>query len=304
MTAAHDEPFHLGVVGESPSSEPPPAPGGGGHWRWVALAAAVAVGAVLGLVVSDARHDAAELTEIRVVAGGLDAFTMSTPDEPVSIGVHLLNAGEREIEILGFGADGLTIVPDSADPEPVTAPPGEWVTIQQDGLVPDCAADPPARLQVRIRDAGGEQRVVEAAELPGYGPASQLWATCTYGPQVTLMEPEVVTAGPTSLLTDFPMDNYGADEAELQVVGVESPGLRVEAAGLPVTVPPGEGVTVGLTWTVSSCAEARQFSDVNLTYTFGESADRRDNPFSYVPVSGRARAELVLLVDRVCESEE
>jgi hypothetical protein len=300
-----DEPLDLGVVGDGDGvvGEPPPsrATGHGGPWRWVALAAAVAVGVLLGVVVSGARHDAAELNEVGVVLGGVTG--MSGPGEPAAASVQLLNVGEREIEILGFGADGLSIAPGSPDPEPVTAPPGEWVTVEQQGLVPDCAAEPPERLDVVIRDAAGEERVVRSRELPDSGLSDQLWWSCMDGPQISFLEPEVVTAGPASVVMNVAVFNDGTDEVTLHELGADSPGLRAEPAGLPVIVPPGQAAAATLTWTVDDCAMAGQFFDVNLTWSLAEGADRRDNPPGYEILTGPARAELVRLVDRACESE-
>lgn len=301
-----DEPLDLGVVGEPPPAEPPsssPA-ASGGRWRWVALAAAVAVGAVLGVVVSGARHDAAELNDVGVVVGGLREWTgMSGQGERTSAGMQLLNVGEREIEILGFSAAGLSIAPGSPDPEPVTAPPGEWVVVEQQGLVPDCAADPPEYLDVRFLDAAGDERVVRAGDLPEYGLIATLWSSCRYGEQLFIDEPEVVTTDATSIVMDVTIMNDGREPATVHELGADSPGLRAQSAGLPVTVSPGDHVTLAVTWTVSACAEAQQFFDVYLTSTLTVEADPRDNPMDMYPVMGPARAELVRLVDRACESE-
>ena len=294
-----DEPFDLGATAE-PLDEPSER---GGLRRWIALAAALLVGVVLGLVVADTRDDAAGYADVRLVSGTIQSVTdHASETAPGTIELSLLNLGDHEIEILGLEPAGMTVAPDEGPGEPVVAPPGEWVTVAQGGLIADCSdTDPDGGPRVRVRDGGGTERVVEASGLPEFGGVSVGWHGSCRPPDLVfpLVDASEMTHGADSLTMELLVSTSGTEP--LPVVRFESntPGLVVTAPDVPFDVSPDAATPVPLRWTVTDCAAALQWVDVVLNYAVGEDGALLEG---FHQVSGRARAELVLLVDRVCES--
>ncbi|TDD64893.1 hypothetical protein E1262_26900 [Jiangella aurantiaca] len=99
-----------------------------------------------------------------------------------------------------------------------------------------------------------------------------------------------------TLTTDIRLANPGTESLEVIALEAETPGLATAGPEVPFEVPPGESLSVPLTWTVTNCRLALQWLEPQLLYAYaGESSAR-----GHHPLDSAAQAELVLLVDRVC----
>ena len=307
MKQGEEAPLDLGVVGAVDQPEPAePDPGPrqpAGRWRWVVVALAFVTGGVLGLVVADSRDDAAGYADVRLVSGSVTNVSERADDEsPGRLQLSVLNIGEHEVEILGLEPYGTAVVPGEEAAAPVQAPPGEWVTASQDGLVFDCEAevDDVDGLRIRVRDAGGTERVVEADGMPEYGGVSDAWRyTCQ---PAELLFPEIaatVTGSDAESVTiEVRLSNPGTVPMEVSALETDTPGLAAAGPELPFELPPDESVTMPLTWTVTDCRLARQWPDPEIVYAYSGQQTSRD----YHSMDAAAQAALVLLTDRVCPS--
>lgn len=303
------EPLDLGVMGrpeQPPEPEPSPEPSPdrrAGRWRWAALVLAFVVGGGLGLVVADAREDAASYADVRLVSGALQGIPDRADEEsPGRIELSLLNLGDREVEILGLELPGMSVRPDEEPAEPVAAPPGEWVTVSQDGLIADCTGTDPGGggpVQVRVRDAGGTERSVDAGALPDFGGALEVWGYICRAPE--LVFPSIGVAVQVnddgSLTTTLQVSNIGSDPMEVSRFQTLAPGLITTGPEVPFELAPGESLDVPVTWTVGDCRLARQWVAPEIEYAIGSGATSTPGWYS---LTGAAQAELVLMTDRVC----
>ncbi|WP_116950826.1 hypothetical protein [Jiangella endophytica] len=297
-----DEPLDLGVVGIDDDPAPDEPPRGPGRWRWTIVPLATfAAGGVLGLVVADTRGEAAEYADVRLVGGAVQSVSgWSEPDAPGRIELDLFNIGEHEVEILGLEPAGMTLDPGVEPAEPVPAPPGAWVTAGQDGLVVDCEAPVGDGVLVRVRDAGGTERLVEPDLRPGSGGLQVAWLTACGPPHAMFPAPvsTVTATDAESVSTDVRLANTGTETMEVVELAALTPGLDITGPEVPFDVPAGESVTVPVTWTVANCSLALLWPEPRLLYAIaGEESSRGE-----YPVEGPVQAELVLLVDRVCGS--
>ncbi|WP_053202274.1 hypothetical protein [Jiangella muralis] len=214
MRQGDDGPLDLGVVGATPDEpDDEPRRGHSGRQVWAAVAAAFVIGGGLGLFVADAREEAAAYTEVRLVSGALQAIPDRADEaSPGRIELSLLNLGEHAVEILGLELPGMTVRPDEEPAGPVAAPPGEWVSVSQGGLIADCAGTDPggAPVRVRVRDAGGTERLAEMGALPDFGGALEVWGYVCRGPELVVPS---TGSGATSAPGWYPLT--GAAQAEL-----------------------------------------------------------------------------------------
>lgn len=288
----------LDLDAEPPRDEPrravPP-------WLWVLVAAAFVAGGALGLVVADTRDAAAGLSEVRLVSGLVQGYSMTADESaPGHVELSVLNLGDHEVEILGLEPAGTAVQPGDRPADPLPAPPGEWVTATQTGLIADCAlADPGDVVRIRVRDAAGTERVVEASALADTGVALGFWEAACAPPALAFPinggaeaehEAETVTV-------HVPVANPGAEPLRVLGFGSETPGLALTEPEVPFEVPPNESVRLALTWSVTDCEAALAWPDVLLDYRLERDGD--ENGGSQL-LAGPARAELVLLVQRVC----
>jgi hypothetical protein len=303
MRLGDDAPLDLGVVGAAtePAPEPAEPRRPGGRWLWAVVAAAFVGGGALGLVVADSREDAAGYADVQLVSGGVEHLSGHADETaPGSVELSLLNLGEHEVEILGLEPPGMTVQADEAAREPVTVPPGEWRSVRQTGLIADCTTTvPDDELLVRVRDAGGTEQLVQPYGVLDYGGASEAWfAACqTSGPSYGLADVTTVTHHGETVVMDLYLSNTGDGPLRVLQFQPDAPGLDAPAPVVPFAVPGGEAVAVPLTWTVTDCDTALQWSDVQIDIEVSSGGGRQMGPHS---LDGRARAELVLLVQRVC----
>ncbi|RIQ20807.1 hypothetical protein [Jiangella rhizosphaerae] len=302
MRQGDDAPLDLGVVGtadEPATDEPGEPPPGSGRWRWAVPAATFAVGGALGLVVADTRDDAAGYADVRLVSGAIHGLSdRHDEDSPGRIELSILNLGEHEVEILGLEPAGMTVHPDTEPADPVAAPPGEWVTALQDGLVADCDAQAGDGLRIRVRDVGGTVRVVEADGLPDVSGVGGVWQHACRPPDLLFpaIAATVTASDAGSVTTEVRLSNPSTEPLEVIELASEAPGLAATVADLPFVLSPDESLGVPMTWTVTDCRLARQWHDPQFVYAFAGNQPSRGNH----PVDAAAQAALVLLVDRVC----
>ena len=272
-----------------------------GRWAWAIAALAFVAGAALGLVVADTRDDAAGLSDVRLASGLVQGYSMTADESaPGHVELSVLNLGEHEVEILGLEPAGMTVQPGDRPADPLPAPPGEWVTATQTGLIADCSLGDPGQLvRVRVRDAAGTERVVEASGLAGIGGTPGFWEVACAPPALGFPihgGAEAEHAAET-VTVHVPVANPGAEPLRVLGFGSETAGLALTAPEVPLAVPPNEAVHLALTWSVTDCEAALAWPDVMLDYRLERDGDETGG--SQV-LPGPARAELVLLVQRVC----
>ncbi|MBB5789318.1 hypothetical protein [Jiangella mangrovi] len=278
------------------------APASAPRWLWAVVVMALVVGGALGLVVADTRDDAAGLSDVRLVSGLVEGSSMTADESaPGNIRLSLLNLGEHEVEILGLEPAGMTVQPGDRPADPLPAPPGEWVTATQTGLIADCSlGDPGQVIRVRVRDAAGTERVVEASGLPDSLGTLGMWQTACAPPALVFPRIGVASAAvheAATLTTELPVANDSGRPLRVIRFGSESPGLALTAPELPIEMPANDATRIPLTWGVTDCQIALGWPDVVIDYSLERDGDQSSG--SYVLV-GPARAELVLLVQRVC----
>ncbi len=304
MRQGDEAPLDLGVMGradEPQEAEPERGPRqSSNRWRWAGVAPAFVAGGVLGAVIADTRDDAAAYADVRLVSGMVTNVSERADEEsPGRIELSVLNLGEHEVEILGLEPHGAAVQPGEEALVPVPAPPGEWVTARQNGLIFDCEADSGDGLRIRVRDAGGTERVVEADGMPQFGGIADAWRyTC----EPELMFPEIaatVTAGAAESVTiEVRLSNPGTRPLVVSALETDTPGLAAAGSEVPFELPPNESLTVPLTWTITDCRLARQWPDPEIVYAYSGEQTSRD----YHAMDAAAQAALVLLTDRVCPS--
>ncbi|WP_116950829.1 hypothetical protein [Jiangella endophytica] len=310
MTAGDDrgdEILDLGVVGP-PGDDPAPA----GHddpgerpahrWRrWAVPVAALLVGGLLGTVVADARHDAAELARVGIVSGPSSWTPETGGDASIRVDLQLMNIGSRPVEIVGVEVDGFGVMPGTEPIESVDAAVGDWVVVQQEGMVADCTAAAPATLRVRIRDADGGERTVSAEQNVDYGGIGMLWTgQCEFGEGfVHFIGPVDTRLADTSVTVTLPLLNYSGRSVQVTHLVPMAPGMTATLPELPISLP-GQGTAqVEITWTVDDCYAAMSMSGdagkVEYTVTNGT----MEVPEAYT-LDGPIMVELVRLAARVC----
>ncbi|WP_166344910.1 hypothetical protein [Phytoactinopolyspora limicola] len=268
--------------------------------RWIGLGVALAIGAAIGVVGTNARHDALQQSRIELVGGALDVqFPPQDPGDggPLRALYQVFNASQREIEIVSVDVAGWEQV---NDPAPRTAQPGTWITISSH-IMPDCtellddqaASTLSASAQVR----SGSTSTTTPVEFPyAYDWRHFVWdSVCTprdyehpdlYIDDVVVLELDVENA---TLWVELHMDGHHFSEfsathaTEIHRIGAVVPGFEVSAPDLPVAVPIGESTQGQLVteWTLVDCAEFETLTEAQLGFHVraqsGGSATRLQN---------------------------
>lgn len=314
---ADGAPFDLGVVG------PPGDPGvetvdggagddgdgsgvrdGSARWRrWAVPVAGLLVGSLLGAVIVDARNDAAELAHVSVISGPANWTLGEDSSGTASLDLQLVNVGSRPVEILGIAADGFDLAPGTGPFEAVDAPVGDWVTVQQAGLVADCTADGgPTTVQVRIRDADGDERTVTADQNTDYGSIGMLWTDqCEFsGGYVQFVGPVIGTVlGESSVTISMPLLNYSGRSVQVTRLVPWAPGLTATQPELPIDLDGHATAQVDITWAVDDCAAAMSMGGGDGRVEFTVASGTTELPESH-PLDAETMVELVRLAWRTC----
>ncbi|TDD64894.1 hypothetical protein E1262_26905 [Jiangella aurantiaca] len=267
------EPLDLGVVrGGDAAPEPPPADRreraalAAGRWRWVAVALAFVVGAVVGLVVADAREDAARQGRVELFGGAVQPVVIDGGRPRGELTVTLLNAGDHPVEIVGVEVEGMTLA-DGAEPgDPVAAEPGVWVTYVQRGLQVDCEGRLPDGLRVRARTESGEERQVEVEPPDDYEGLRGFWYYECQAPRFGLQvrDSAVLRTGDGAVVLGLELGNDGPDDLRIGTIAARAPGFALTTEAADLAIPVGETVSVTTTWTVSDCERALRASGGSL----------------------------------------
>lgn len=303
---ADDAPLDLGVVGSGGDPETDGA-GGPAHgpsrawWTWAVPVVTLLVGGLLGAVVADARHDAAELARVGIVSGSTSWTPSGAEDGSTTVDLQLMNIGARPVEIVGIAADGFTITPGTDAAEAVEAPVGEWVAAQQNGLVADCEAAAPTNVRVNVRDDSGDERIVVADHDLQHGGLDMLWTSqCEVGGgYVQLAGPVSTVLGESSVTATMALVNRSGRAVQVTHLVPYAPGLTATPPNLPISLPGHGTAQVELTWTVADCAAALSMpGDAGrVEYTFASGTIEVP---STSPLDVATMVELVRLTGRVC----
>jgi hypothetical protein len=273
MTSRDDpgEPLDLGVVGSAAEPDPPGGPGrpgddsadhtakGHARWRrWGALAAAAVAGVAGGLVIAQARDDAAGYSSIELVGGPMESVSFDAGRPRGELTVALLNTGGRAVQILGIEVDGVTLARGAAPGDPVTAEPGRWVRFVQRDIEVDCGGEVPGAVHVRARTESGAEQRVEIEPPDDYNGLRGFWfyqcQAYQFGLQVrdsTLME-----AGGDITVLALELANDGPDDLRVGSIASRAPGFVLSTDAADLSIPVGESITVTTTWTVRDCDAA------------------------------------------------
>lgn len=307
-----DDSFDLGVVGRGGDGGIGGEPGDDGpsgadepgrrRWRrWAVPAAALVAGALIGTVVADARHDAAELARVGIVSGPSTWTPEAGGDGSVALDLQLVNIGSRPVEIVGVEADGFGVEPGTDPIDAVEAAAGVWVVVRQPGLLADCTAAAPTSLRVRVRDSGGDEHTVTADQHVDYGGIGMLWTEqCEFGGgYVQFAGPAAMTVADTSVTMTLPLLNYSGRSVRVTRMVPMAPGMAALPPELPIPLD-GQGTAqVEVTWSVEDCVAALSMSGDAGLIEYSVAYGSMEVPESY-PLDGPTMVELVRLANRVC----
>ena len=143
------------------------------------------------------------------------------------------------------------------------------------------------------------ERVVEASGLADTAGTLGFWEVVCAPPALAFPihgGAEAEHAAET-VTVHVPVANPGAEPLGVLGFGSETAGLALTEPEVPFELPPNEAVHLALTWSVTDCEAALAWPDVMLDYRLERDGDETGGS-QLLP--GRARAELVLLVQRVC----
>lgn len=307
---AGDAPLDLGVVGapSDPEADEPGEPDEPRGWArarrlWAVPAAALLVGGLLGAVIVDARHDAAELARVSIVSGPTSWVPAADRSGAVTIELQLMNIGARPVEILGVEAEGLEPSPGTEPAEAVEAPVGDWVVVRQAELVADCEAGAaPSELRVRVRDSDGDERIVTADQNDDYGNIGMYWISqCDLSAgYVQLMEATATLIADDSVTVTLPLLNHSGRAVQITHLVPIVSGLTAAQPSLPIAVAANGTAQVDLTWTVDDCAAALSLRGNEAVVEFTASSSSTQVPEAY-PLDAATLVELVRLTARVCD---
>lgn len=272
------EPLDLGVVGPAPAGrgsgdagvddEPRRTPSRGRPgWRWWgALAAAAVAGAVGGLVVAEARDDAAGYDTVELFGGPVEPAVLGGGATQGELSISLLNAGERTIDILGVEVEGMTVAAGAEPADPVAAEPGTWTDYVQRDLEVDCTGPLPAAVHVRVRTESGAERLVEVEPPDDYGGLRGFWyVECQafqFGLQVR--DSTLVDTGGGTVVLALELANDGFQDLRIGAIAARAPGFALTTDAAELAIPAGQTVTVTTTWTVADCDLALQAAGGSL----------------------------------------
>ncbi|NED95763.1 hypothetical protein G1H11_10605 [Phytoactinopolyspora alkaliphila] len=291
-------------------------------WRqWLGLGLALVVGAVAGVIGANARHDAAEQGRIELVAGRVvDVELASSLDPRAPIwraDLMIFNAGSTPVDVLYVDVNAWRRPDDGRQPDPVTARPGTWASLQV-RMTPDCTADAPAgtasHVSARAHVRGASAEATVPLEFgPDQGWFRQAWTTtCAMGepeyPDIFVAEAEVLPrdAGDSVLHTrlhlyaSYPLPPRADRSAALLRIRIHTDGLTAATGGLPVTLDAEESVAIDIGWEISDCREIEHFDGAALHFHVAPDAAATGTRVQNVPLPASILVALGRLSADVC----
>lgn len=287
----------------------PPAEDDEGKQRppWLgraAVAIAAVTGVVVGVLGSNARHDAADIaaaeSAVHVIAG---APQVDGGPFGVTVSLPLFNAGPRDVEVIWARPEGWRIPPD-ARPRNVLLPRDFWVSVRS-SAVPDCGVSTTDVIELRVRTEAREQTIT--VEVPA--PTDLFEArriACEANPSmgayvesVEIVEP----LRPDTLTMRLSMKSFDPN-LRFTLVGVtaSAPGFRMINAVVPVQFERGARASeVDITWEIVGCEATQTLNDVNLGLEFQDEQGRPLTGGTALP--GRGVAELARFALEQCPGE-
>ncbi len=290
MTEPHDPPEEILDLGPRPRSErsgsartlpplqlggPPPADDDSGPpswWQWGALAVAVAVGLAAGVLVSNARHDAADLTaaeeEIRLIAGIPQITFVQAP--AVELGFPLYNAGQLDVVVHSARPAGWTIVDEEADPPTTRLRSGEWTNVLTTVAAGECAGVTPSVLQLSVRTEAREQRadvVLPATSVLREAQDVACDTNLVYQVGIGVERVQVMPSEPDVLVMRLYLRAFDPSmRFELTALSGSAAGFQTVAATVPASFEPGgrSPSQVDVTWRITECTLTELLGDVEL----------------------------------------
>ncbi|MBB5789315.1 hypothetical protein [Jiangella mangrovi] len=270
--------------------------------RWALVAATLLVGGLLGAVVTDARHDAAELARVGLISGPVNWIPADDGTGAATVDLQIVNIGAQPVEIVGIATPGFEIAPGTEPLEPVEAPVGDWVVVEQPGLVADCEAEPPTGVDVLIRNGDGDERTVRADQNDSYGSIDMYWVDqCEFsaGYVQFLTPPTSVQVADDALTVTTPLLNYSGRPVQVTNLVPMASGFTATVPPLPIALTGHNAAQVELTWTVADCAAAMSIPGDGGRIEFTVQSGTHQRPESN-PLDGPTMVELVRLAGRVC----
>lgn len=288
-----DEPLRVDDVGEVDAVEREEPR----DWsRWAALALAFVLGVAATVVVTNARQQTAERSEISLVTAVGDLSAGS----PSELEFEIMNAGSRAVDVVGLDVVGWTRA-ESAEVS-AHASASEWTRADLLADV-DCENRPDTTIDVTVRTAGVEETISVPLAERDHLDLTSFWSeACPTRPIATIQLEfaESVGLDPDRMVMEFELLQF--DERWMQVVAVESAtgGFSARARNLPLQLPPGEPTHLTVEWAVTDCDTANDVADVFVSLSvvgrqFGQTR-------SSLTADNRTLAELARLTALACET--
>ncbi|MGH8825620.1 MAG: hypothetical protein ACRDVN_14270 [Jiangellaceae bacterium] len=274
-------PLHLG--GPTPPDDEDSRP----MWRqWAALAVAVAVGLAVGVLVSNARHDAADVTaaeqEIRLVAGVPQISFVEPP--AVDLGFPLYNAGSLDVVVHSARPKGWTIVDEQDEPPTTRLRAGEWTNVLTSVAASECAGATPTVLELNVRTEAREQ--VADVLLPATSVLREAQdvvcdTNTVFQFGIGVERVEVLQSEPDTLVMRLYLRAFDPGlRFELTALSGSAAGFETVAATLPAPFEPGgrSPTQVEVTWRVTDCTLTELLGPVELAAELIDENGRVTNP--------------------------
>ncbi|HEU0213931.1 MAG TPA: hypothetical protein VFR13_07605 [Jiangellaceae bacterium] len=248
--------LHLGGPPPSDDEDGPPS-----WWRWGALAIAVVVGLVAGVLVSNARHEAADVTaaeeEVRLVAGNPQITFIQAP--AVDLSFPLYNAGPLDVVVLGARPEGWRNVDESDDLRPTTLRSGTWTNVLASVEARECEGPTPTVLELNVRTQAREQGAEVALPAGSVLREAQDLACDTnraYQVGIGVERVQVLPSSPEVLVMRLYLRAFDPS-LRFDLIGLRgsAAGFETVAATIPVSFEPGgrSPTQLDVTWGVVDC---------------------------------------------------
>jgi hypothetical protein len=259
-------PLHLG--GPPPADDEKDGPPS--WWRWGALALAVVVGLTTGVLVSNARHDAADIAaaeqEILLVAGNPMITFIHAPAADLSF--PLYNAGPLDVVVHSARPEGWTIVDDVDNPPTTTLRTGEWTNVLTTVEADECAGDTPTVLELTVRTEAreqGAQVTLPAGNVLREAKDLRCDTDPVFVAGIGVERVQILPSAPDLLVMRLYLRAFEPNLSfDLINIDAAPPGFEMVAATVPVSFRPGgrSPTRLDVTWGITECSVTEQLGPV------------------------------------------